>query len=332
MVNDLDNSATDNHERFAFAMLFGENGVETIPWMDANKHEGSHSFSWVHLNILDAQAVNWLEEGAGIPYPAQRAMVAAETRPRVAYFENGLFVNLRDVNPDTNKDPEDMVSIRIWLEKNCLLTAQRQRIDAVQDIRAEITNGATTPNLGMIVARLAMSATHRMEPFVGEITDAIDEIENQLLVQPDRKCRGPLSEARHSAVLFRRYIAPQRDALTRLAADEHDFFCIKTNIELRETADAVTRLTEEIDAARERAAVLQDQINDFRSEKLNRNMLVLSVIAAIFLPLGFLTSLLGVNLGGIPGVETPIAFWILVGVCIMITALLIYLFKRMGWL
>ncbi len=67
------------------------------------------------------------------------------------------------------------------------------------------------------------------------------------------------------------------------------------------------------------------------SDKMNRNMYVLSVIAAIFLPLGFLTGLLGINVGGIPGAENPAAFWIFIMMMTVIVGLQIYIFKKLKW-
>ena len=65
--------------------------------------------------------------------------------------------------------------------------------------------------------------------------------------------------------------------------------------------------------------------------KLNKNMYVLSVISAIFLPLGFLTGLFGINIGGIPGVEDPNAFWVFSGILVVIVSLQIWIFKKLGW-
>jgi|TARA_B110000503_G_C7116593_1_gene400641 zinc transporter len=60
-------------------------------------------------------------------------------------------------------------------------------------------------------------------------------------------------------------------------------------------------------------------------------MYVLSVISAIFLPLGFLTGLFGINIGGIPGVEDPNAFWVFSGILVVIVSLQIWIFKKLGW-
>ena len=120
--------------------------------------------------------------------------------------------------------------------------------------------------------------------------------------------------------------------MNRLALEETDLFSPNTRVELREVADRVTRMTEEIDAARERAMVLQDQLADQRAEEMNRNMMILSVVAAIFLPLGFLTGLLGINVGGMPGADSAAAFWVVVVICMVVAAALLFLFRRKGWL
>lgn len=60
-------------------------------------------------------------------------------------------------------------------------------------------------------------------------------------------------------------------------------------------------------------------------------MYILSVIAAIFLPLGFLTGLLGINVGGIPGADNPYAFWIFIAMLTTLTTGQIALFKALKW-
>ena len=61
-------------------------------------------------------------------------------------------------------------------------------------------------------------------------------------------------------------------------------------------------------------------------------MLLLSIVAAVFLPLSFLTGLLGINVGGIPGAETSSAFWIVSGALTLIGVAELWLFRRMGWI
>ena len=101
---------------------------------------------------------------------------------------------------------------------------------------------------------------------------------------------------------------------------------------LREVADDITRQVESLDAARERAAVVQDELMNRMSEQINKNMYVLSVIAGVFLPLGFVTGLLGVNVDGIPGDETPWAFAALCGLMLALVLFEVWLFRRFKWI
>ena len=68
------------------------------------------------------------------------------------------------------------------------------------------------------------------------------------------------------------------------------------------------------------------------SEQLNKNMYVLSVIAGIFLPLGFVTGLLGVNVDGIPGDKTPWAFAVLCVLMVALGVFEVWLFRRFKWI
>ena len=82
---------------------------------------------------------------------------------------------------------------------------------------------------------------------------------------------------------------------------------------------------------RERAAIVHDQLLEKRAEQMNRYTLLLTVVASIFLPLGLITGLLGINVGGIPGSENPYGFAI---ACVLIGAVAFFqwwIFRRLKW-
>ena len=91
------------------------------------------------------------------------------------------------------------------------------------------------------------------------------------------------------------------------------------------------RYIEDIDSIRERAQITKDELTNALSDKMNKNLYMLSVVAAIFLPLGFLTGLLGINVGGIPGAETANAFFIFCVILVAVICSQIALFKYLKW-
>jgi zinc transporter len=96
--------------------------------------------------------------------------------------------------------------------------------------------------------------------------------------------------------------------------------------------ERIGEVVEDIDAARERALITQEELNSRLSEQMNRAMYTLSIVAAIFLPLGLLTGLLGINGGGIPGTESPWAFLVVTVLLLALAIVLIAWFRKIKWL
>ncbi|MCA8889408.1 MAG: zinc transporter ZntB, partial [Parvularculaceae bacterium] len=289
-------------------------------------------FVWIHLNATAEDTGPFLRRLPDMPPQAISALLAGESRPRMIRFEHGLAVNLRGVNVNPEEEREDLVSLRIWCDARRVITTRRRFVRSIRDTRMVVEAPGGPATSGELVALIASNMTLGVEPQVMEISDLVDGLEDDIVTSSELSLRAKLSAARHDAVVLRRFIAPQRDALSRLANEEIDLFDHKAKTELREVADVVTRMLEEIDATRERAMVLHDQIMDLRSEEMNRNMLILSTAAAIFLPLGFITGLLGINVAGIPGADFHLAFWFVVAFCALIAVGLVAYFRSKDWL
>ena len=145
--------------------------------------------------------------------------------------------------------------------------------------------------------------------------------------------RHDLIGVRTQAILLRRYLAPQREAIAKVQREELSWFSRRDRAQLGEVTDRVIRYVEDLDAVRERAAVIQDELSNRMSERMNRNMYLLALVATVMLPLGFVTGLLGINVDGMPGAQnSPFAFLI---VCLFLgglVALQVWVLRRFGWL
>ena len=90
-------------------------------------------------------------------------------------------------------------------------------------------------------------------------------------------------------------------------------------------------LQKELDSIRDRATLLQDQAAAQRQEQLNRRLLVLSLVSAFFLPLTFITGLLGMNLAGIPFSHEEWSFAAVVGLTVVLAIALAGFLKWQRW-
>lgn len=313
-------------------LLDGDGGCSDVSPNQLVEQKAETLRVWVHLDggVEDARA--WLHGHFG---PEQTLLVDAlldmETRPRTVDFGDSALIILRGANLNENAHPEDMVSLRLYVDGERVISVQRRNLRAVTDVREALTKGKGPKDTGELVTMLIERLTARMEPALNTLDDATDELEEKVLATGDGQLRQQIIGTRRQTIFFRRYIAPQREAIGKFRQMEADWLTSAAKRRLHEAQDRVTRHMEDLDAIRERAQIVKDELANMMADKLNRNMYVLSVIAAIFLPLGFLTGLFGINIGGMPGVDSHFAFWIFCGSLALVVAVQIWIFRKMKW-
>ncbi|MGE0253324.1 MAG: zinc transporter ZntB [Alphaproteobacteria bacterium] len=315
--------------------LDGAGRGEPLDWAAVDAWTPDQGPLWVHLDTLHPATAAWLNAKSGLSPFVVDGLLASETRPRCDAFDDGVLLILRGVNLNPGARPEDMVSIRIWIDGSRVISTRMRRLMAVEDVREQFATGRGPVSAGHLVARLAARLTERMAPAIDGLADEVAGLEEQLSGNDHvelRAVRSELVDLRRVAISLRRYIAPQRDALTRLSQLDEDWNDSQVQGRLRETVDRVTRITEELDEVRERSAVVQDELTSRLSQRMERTMYVLTVVATIMLPLGFLTGLLGINVGGIPGADTGWAFWAVCTGLVTTVAIEVWVFRRLGWL
>lgn len=322
-----------NQSGFIFAFcLDGQGGGKSLAWEDVAEWAPENGTLWVHLDYRGEAAQAWLEQESNIDQLLLESLTATETRPRSDVHKNVMLGILRGVNLNPGASPEDMVSIRFWVEENRIVTMRHRRSMALEGVRKTVESGAGPVGSGDFLASLADALTMRMGDVIIDIEDAFDAIEEEVLTEKSYELRPKLANIRRKVISLRRYIAPQRDVITQIQHAKVDWLNDIERMSLRETADRTTRFVEDLDAIRDRATVTQEELNSSLTEQMNKTMYVLSIVAGIFLPLGLLTGLLGINVGGIPGTENPRAFAIFCMILVAVAAWQVWLFKRKKWM
>ncbi len=286
-------------------------------------------FAWQHLR-LEAPTTLPLLRASGIDEFVIDALMADETRPRCTVHGDGVLLNLRGVNLQEGQAPEDMISVRLWLTETKIVGVWRRPLDAVADMVAAIERGQAPRSPGDFVARLALRLADRAEPAITDLNERVDDLE-ELMLDPDADIsRAELSAIRRSSIVLRRYLVPQRDALTTLEIEDVPWMQDHDRSRLREASERIYRIGEDLAAVRERVQIIHDQLMDERAERMNSRMLVLSVVSAVFLPLGLVAGVLGINVGGIPGAESQIAFWVVCALLVALGCLLLVVARWLG--
>jgi zinc transporter len=283
---------------------------------------------WLHLDYKDAASVDWLRHKSGIAEVYIEALVSEDPRPRSLVDGDSLMLILRGVNLNSGANPEDMVSLRFWIEADRVITLRHRRSNSVQEVVDQLTSGNGPTSVGELLNEILVRMLGKIGNVISDIADAADELEELVLTAESRELRSRLSALRRQSISLRRFIAPQRETISRLYAERVSWLNDDARARLRESADRITRYIEDLDTARDHAAVTYEELSNRLTEQMNSTMYLLSIVAAIFLPLGLLTGLLGVNVGGIPGTESPLAFTFVTISLVVIGALQWWWFKR----
>ncbi len=322
----------NNDGLIAAYILDGKGGGQRAGWDEIRQWTPSDGLLWIHLNFSIPEAQRWIREESQLEDVVGDALLAEESRPRVTAFDDGLLIALRGVNLNPGADPEDMVSLRIWANKNRVITTRRRKLMSVADLSSAIEQSKGPRTSGEFLEDVADRLMSRMGGVIDDLEDKVAELEGEVLTKESHELRPKLASIRRDAIYLRRYMAPQREAILRLQNEKISWLTDEDRVRLREIYDRLTRYLEDLDAARERAAVTQEELVSRLSEQMDNRMYVLSIVAAIFLPLGFLTGLLGINVGGIPGAEYKAAFAIF---CLLLVGLIIIeivIFKKKKWM
>ena len=309
--------------------LDGHGGGTALVWDGI--HAAGEGVVWVHLHREAQESRAWLESASGLDPILCEALLSEESRPRCEPYGNGLLLCLRGVNLNPNADPEDMIALVMWVEPHRVISVRRRKVMAVDAIRQALDRGQGPTTTGEFVTSVAAGLVERMGPVIAALDDRVDALEEAIIEGQMEGIRFELAGARREAIALRRYIAPQREAMARLTALQAEWLSARNRQRVREVTDRITRYVEDLDAARERAQIAQDELTNRLSEQTNRNMYTLSIVAAIFLPLGLLTGYLGINVGGIPGEKWEWAFIVVGARLIAFAVIELWIFRRLKW-
>ena len=290
---------------------------------------GESGWRWTHmLRSPDTEAA--LLADPEISNTAAWALLEEDTLPRAGQMEGGTLLILRGINLVPGAEPEDMVSLRLWITAKRIVSTEIRRLTQTDEMIGEFQSGLAPDSPGTFVFALVERLRAAAEPVLDEVESRVSGMERLVATsgrRSGRAERGTLAALRQDAILLHRYIAPQALALDGLVRTAPAWL---TDVHaMREEAEAFRRIAADLDALRQRAQLVAEEISLAATERTNDIMLTLSLVAVLFMPATFLTGLLGVNLAGIPYATEAWAFWALCALLTCIGLLSLWLALRL---
>ena len=275
---------------------------------------------WIDVDLDEPGAEEWLAERLELCESTRELLAESNTNSRRALVPEGLALRVCYTGQEGDEIGADAVSrLGLIVTAERMVSVRRGPNREIDAIWGGVSSGSLEADVGWnALALLLGELAERVEVTLDSLAATLDELEDLVFDAGNNLPIDELGQVRRRLIRDRRSISALSRAIEEVADDRSVAMHAASSEELTAVAQAMGRHERTAAFYLERANLLRDQIQSQLSERMNNATLRLGVVATVFLPLGFLTGLLGINVAGIPGNHDPEAFWM---VCAILTGL-----------
>jgi zinc transporter len=278
---------------------------------------------WLHFNLADTRARNWLSACESIPADARDLLLGSDSHIRSENFSTSLALVIGDLFHDFKEDPEELGVLRLYLDSQRLITGRGHPLKSIDRLRHELAGGMAFGSSLEVFARLIQDLGDSMHQVIKQQNDKVDDAEDQILAGHLHNQGSRLGQIRRLLARLRRHLIANRQALHQ-ALPQMARWCTQDLSELQQAVEHLESGIQDLELVQERTRLLQEEIAGRMSEATNRNLYILSIVTVTLLPINLITGIFGMNTGGLPwGQDDPSGFWWVI--ILMITAVTISL-------
>ncbi len=316
-------------------VLNGQGGARSIQYQQlANLELQADETLWLHWDKQQPATAAWLKASHSISRFERQLLLEKTTRPRfLALTEHTLLLFSRVIQPKARADSSELFSVRVRCTQQVVLSfAQKDAVfgDGLKALFKEKVGPKTSAELLLVLMR---EATDHIDHAVEALAEFVDQQELQVDQEENYEPNHQeLLQIRRSSANLRRYLAPMKDLFAGLAKAQPTWFDQSTAPYWNEISNMLIRCLEELDLCKERVGFILDAERRKAEQRTGRVMYLLAVVTAFFLPLSFVTGLLGINVGGIPGSDAGHGFLIACLIIAGLAAIQFMILRVLRWL
>ena len=307
----------------------GAGAMTELSWDEADAAlDDPASIVWLHFNLADKRVRDRIAANRHVPDAGKALLLGRDTHMRIEVVGGGLAGVVGDLHHDDLREGEEFGTLRLYLDSHCLISARSRPLQSMQKLRLEVDAGAKVGRPVTILTKFLHHVTDTLSDLLVELTNDVDDLEDDLLAGRIR-CQVPeLGRIRRIAVRLRRHMVPQQHALTSLVTRLPPWVGEDGASGLRQAIERLTALGHDLDLVQDRARLVGDQLSGRLMEATNRNLYILSIVTTIFLPMTLVTGIFGMNLGGLPWQQHPSGFWFGMAIMVMLGGGTLWMLRR----
>jgi len=322
-VLDYDREYATEHEIRDIRETFAFRDTPTVTWIDI---EGLH----------DTELIGQLGAHFGFHPLFLEDIVNTESRSKIEDFETYIFIVLK--MPCRNSDDAGRVvseHVSMVFGANYLISFKERDSDVFDSIRRRILSAAgrlRKQGADYLAYRLMDAVVDKYFDILEDTGEQIDATEEILLGRPERETLRRIHHLKNETLFLRKSILPLREILGYLEQGESSLVKPENSIYFKDVYDHTIQIMDILETFRDVISGMMDIYLSSVSNRLNEIMKVLTVFAALFIPLTFLVGVYGMNFDYMPELHWrwsyPVLWAVMIGICLLLLAL----FRKKSWL
>jgi magnesium transporter len=287
------------------------------------------SWFWVDFDKPDEKEIGLLSKDFYFHPLSIEDCLQRLQRPKFDHYEGYNFFVLNSLN-QKSFEPEE---VGVFVGANYIVSVHTNSMSEIEESWNKAVSNSTVWEKGptYILYLMLDKIVDQFFPAAEGIEDHLDELDSNSKGKSINRMMDEVFEIRGQLLLLRRIVISMRDLLYRILNSERLSGFKEYKLYLSDIYDHLLKLCDMIESSRDMTTDMRDSYMSMNSSRMNKNMMILTVISTIFMPLTFIAGVYGMNFDFMPELGWEYGYFVILGVMLIIGVLMVFWFKRKGW-
>lgn len=291
--------------------------------------------TWVNIDGLhDEKSIEEICTFLAVHKLSMEDILSVGQRPKLEDYTDYLQAVVKLLSIDPIEDTIEYEQLTFILKGNVLITFQEKTGDVFNSVRTRIKEGkGSVRKKGadyLLYALLDLIVDHYFI-ILENFSEKIEDLESELLNNPDKNTLNKLHSLRRETLLLRRTIYPLREMVGKFEKLEEPIINSDIKVFIRDLYDHTIKVIENIEVLRDMTSGLLDLYMNSASNKMNEIMKVLTIMSAIFIPITFIAGVYGMNFKYMPELQSQNGYFVVLGVMLVVFIGIVIFLKSKKW-
>ncbi|MFP3912564.1 MAG: magnesium/cobalt transporter CorA [Desulfobacteraceae bacterium] len=292
--------------------------------------------TWINIDgTHQVEVIEKMGRHLGLHPLTLEDMVNGYQRPKLEEFENYIFIILKMLSYDTEKNELGMENASLVLGGDYVLSVHEKAGHVFAPIRERLRKARgriRKKGVDYLFYALVDAIVDNYFGVLEKMGEQIESLEEELLAEPGPSTMERIHALKRELIFLRKSVWPLREVINALKREDSGLIQETTRIYLQDVYDHTIQVIDTVETFRDITSSMLDMYLSVVSNRMNEIMKVLTLIATIFIPLTFIAGIYGMNFEIMPELKWPLGYPMVWAVVVLIGGAMVLYFKRKKWL